>query len=159
MSKMVFLDNTVLSNFAFAKRTEILFLLWPSQVCTTEAVIKEYQAGAMLFKALAGFWQDLPIAKLTDEEEHWKTQLSSNLGAGEASCLATALHRHGVFASDDRKARQVAMQFKIPVLGSVGILFQAVEANLLSLKTGQQILEEMIVTGYHAPIQNLKDLF
>ncbi|MCB9135850.1 MAG: hypothetical protein H6636_10525 [Anaerolineales bacterium] len=159
MTNPIFLDNTILTNFAFAKHPEILFQLWSGQVCTTEAVLKEYQAGAILFEALAGYWQDLPIETLTRQEEQWIIQLPHSLGLGEVSCLAVAFHRHGVFASDDRKARQVAMQFKIPVLGTVGILYQAVEKNVLSLQVGQQVLEAMIVAGYYAPVQNLKDLF
>jgi len=159
MTTKIFLDNTILTNFAFAKHPEILFQLWPGQVCTTEAVLKEYQAGAVLFEALAGYWQALPIEKLTGQEEQWSIQLLHSLGIGEVSCLTATFHRNGVFASDDRKARRVAMQFNIPVFGSVGILYQAVKAKLIPLNAGQQILEDMIAAGYYAPVQNLKDLF
>ena len=117
--------------------------------------MSEYRAGVLAVGVPREIWKDLPIVTLTEVEKAWMANLPPYLGAGEATCLAAALHRKGVLASDDRKARIVAQNLNIPIIGTVGILLLSIEVNLLSMKEAQGLLDQMIAAGYRSPIQNL----
>lgn len=154
----IFLDNTVLFNFGLVERADLLYSLWGERVCTTGAVIREYQAGVLAAGVSQYAWQDLPVIPLSEEEQSWIADLPPFLGAGEAACLAAAVHRNGAFASDDRKARNVARGFGLPVFGTVGILLRSIEVSLLTIAEAQELLDEMIAAGYRSPIQDLNDI-
>jgi len=151
------LDNTVIFNFRLVKQAELLFQLWPGKVCTTEERMNEYRMGLLAVGVPREIWKALPIVTLTEVEKAWMVNLPPYLGAGEATCLATALHRKGVFASDDRKARTFVQSLNIPVIGTVGILLRFVEGSLLSIKEVQGLLDQMIAARYRSPIQNLSE--
>lgn len=77
MSTLAVLDNTVLTNFALVKRTEVVLRLWPS-ACTTAAVLAEYQAGAAIGRVPLNAWSALPIVALTEAEAAWGAGLFSS---------------------------------------------------------------------------------
>ena len=158
MPRLIFLDNTVLSNFGLVERADLLFRLWPGQVCSTKAALDEYQAGISAMDTRSEVWKDLPIVRLSKKEQLWMADLSPFLGAGEAACLAAALHRNGAFASDDRKARKIASHLNVPIFGTVGILLGSTRVNFLSVAEAQLLLEIMIAAGYRSPIQNLIEI-
>lgn len=101
MSRLILLDNTVLTNLALIHRTDLVFRLWAEDVYTTSAVIPEYQAGAAQGKFASSAWEELRIIELTEQETEWMNALPPKLGAGEKSCIAVARHRQGTLASDD----------------------------------------------------------
>lgn len=65
----------------------------------------------------------------------------------------------GVFASDDLRARAVAQEVNIPVVGSVGVLIRGIRRQLLSLSSVQEMLDQMIASGYYSPIDQLESFF
>ncbi|MEA3350788.1 MAG: hypothetical protein U9Q82_09225, partial [Chloroflexota bacterium] len=106
MHNPVLLDNTVLTNFAWAKCAYLPLELWPGHVCVTQAVVEEYRRGVEEVSLPAGIWDHLPLLSLTHEENEWiQGHLPTYLGIGECSAIAAAFHRQGVFASDDLQAR------------------------------------------------------
>lgn len=114
MRNPVLLDNTVLTNFALARCGNLPLKLWPDCVCTTEAVLEEYRRGVKTVSLPTGIWDYLPILHLTSEEEKWmKDSLPPYLALGECTALAAAVHRQGVFASDDRQARKTAQELNL----------------------------------------------
>ncbi|MBP7690060.1 MAG: hypothetical protein KA765_19245, partial [Thermoflexales bacterium] len=116
MPTLAVLDNTVLTNFALAQRTELVMQVWPS-ACTTAAVLAEYQAGAMIGRVPPGAWSALPIVALTEAEAAFEAGLTPRLGAGERACLAVAHLRAGVLVSDDGEARLMAQRLAVPTTG------------------------------------------
>ena len=158
MARPIFLDNTVLFYFGLVERADLLYALWGEKVSTTEAVMREYQAGVSVAGVSQDAWEDLPVVQLSDPEQLWIAELPPFLGAGEAACLAAAVHRNGAFASDDRKARNVARSFDLPVIGTVGILLRCIEAGLLTIAAAQELLDKMIAAGYRSPIQDLIEI-
>jgi len=102
---MVFLDNTVLTNFALIGRPDLIFSIWPDIACTVTPVMEEYQTGVQTSNLPRKAWDGLLIHQLTDEESAMAASLPPKLGAGERACLAAAIMRQGVFASDDQQAR------------------------------------------------------
>ena len=83
----------------------------------------------------------------------------NTLGAGERSCIAVVKNRGGLFVTDDRKARQVALEMGVKVTGTLGILVVAVERKLISIEAANHLLAQMIAYGYRSPVNDLSNLF
>ena len=45
MTRLVLLDNTVLTNLALVNRVDLVIRLWGAAPCTTAPVLAEYQVG------------------------------------------------------------------------------------------------------------------
>lgn len=82
MSKLVLLDNTVLTNFALIEQPKLVLNLWAS-ACTTPAVWAEYRAGVAIHQLPIDAWQSLAVVTLTTAERAFANGLSQRLGAGE----------------------------------------------------------------------------
>lgn len=155
---MVFLDNTVLTNFALIGRPDLIFSIWPDIACTVTPVMEEYQTGVQTSNLPRKAWDGLLIHQLTDEESAMAASLPPKLGAGERACLAAAIMRQGVFASDDQQARKYALQAGVIAVGSVGILIRCIDKELISKPDAQALLDRMIAANYHSPISSLDDI-
>jgi predicted nucleic acid-binding protein len=158
MASVVFLDNTILSNFAMLGRTDLIYSLWPDVACTTKSVLEEYQAGTDILDLPGEAWEGLIVHELSTEETTQLAMLPPQLGAGERSCLAAAIVQKAVFASDDRQARKHATQAGLNVIGSIGTLVQCVKKDLIDKPTAQEILDKMIAANYYSPITNLDEI-
>jgi predicted nucleic acid-binding protein len=158
IKRVVFLDNTVLTNFALIGHPDLIFSLWSGIACTTKQVMQEYQAGVKSSRLPVEAWGDLPVYELADAEMAKATELPSQLGAGERTCLAAAVQRQGIFASDDQQARKYALQIGLAVIGSIGILVRCVKKGLISQAHAQALLDRMIAENYHSPISNLDEI-
>ena len=155
IDRPVLLDNTVLSNFALAGEADLVLRLWPESTCTTPSVLDEYAAGAAAGSLPADAWAGLPVVALTQEERAFAADLSPGLGAGERTCLAVAVHRQGLLASDDLDARRAARRCHVPATGTVGILVRCVQQGHLARDRANHLLAEMIVLGYRSPVSGL----
>jgi predicted nucleic acid-binding protein len=155
---LIILDNTVLSNFSQADAEDLLLGLWSKRICTTQAVLEEYELAVQAGLLPGGAWEQLLVLTLDEEERGFANRSSRRLGAGERTCLAAAWKRNGVFASDDADARAAAQKWGIPVTGTVGILLHAVKRSLLSLSQANRLLRKMITAGYHSPVDRLDEL-
>lgn len=153
----VLLDNTVLSNFAFVNRPELVLRLWGDRCSVTTAVLNEYQMGVSLYDLPKTVWDALSILQLEPSEQQLADQLLQ-LGYGERTCIAIAAQRNGLFVSDDAKARQIAKGLDVAVSGTLGILSLNVRLGHLPLLEGNQILQAMISHGYRTPFSALDDL-
>jgi len=158
MSRLVVLDNTVLSNFAAVRRTDLVLRLWGEAACTTPAAFAEYESGVAGGLLPKDTWAGLSILTLSDEETVFAAGLSSRLGAGERTCIAVAHHRQGLLVSDDLDARKVARQFGVPTTGTISILVLCVQHDLLSRDKANALLMGLIAAGYRARIDNVDSL-
>ena len=156
-SNLALLDNTVLSNFARVDRYNLVMDLWPSCATTLEAW-QEFQAGVIIGKLPKNVWKGLSLIELTADERESSNGLSNILGLGERTCIAAAKHRHGLFMTDDRKARQVALELGIKITGTLGILVVAVERRKITLEEANRLLAAMIENGYRSPVDELDSL-
>ena len=131
--------------------------LWGDGVRTTPSVMAEHQQGVDRGIVPDGAWQKLPTFELGPEEESLCQDLPSNLGPGERSCLAVALHIGGTLATDDLYARKIASMHGVPVTGTVGILIGCIRKGLIDLGEGNRLLQAMIDHSYHSPTTHLDD--
>ena len=155
---LVLLDNTVLSNFSAAQQPGVAIQACPGRACTTEAALAEYLAAPEEEHFVEYAWRDLPIIELTDGERQLAVALPASLGAGERTCLAVAIARGGIIATDDLHARRLAMRYGAKIAGTVGLLVMAIEACLVSLDQANALLTAMIAAGYRSPVESLDAL-
>lgn len=151
------LDNTVLTNFALVGRVDLVLGL-SAEVATTPAVIAEYRAGVAGRGLPANAWDSLSQLTLQPDEQRFADHLPPRLGRGERSCIAVAVHRRGLFASDDREARREAQRHGVAVTGTVGILVLNIRLGRLALEEGNTLLTGMIAQGYRSTVGALDEL-
>lgn len=154
----VLLDNTVLSNFALVRHTELPQQLWGGAICTTPEVVAEYQQGVAAGVVPAAAWDALPQLALTAAEQHFAATLSVRLGPGERTCLAAAHLRHGLLVTDDRNARTLARRLDVAVTGTIGILIRLVRDGHLTHSAAEALLAGMIAAGFRSPVQHLGEV-
>ena len=154
---LVLLDATILTNFARVGLTSVVRDLWGDQVYTTVDVLKEYEAGIRAAGLPQSGWKQLSALALTPDERALASKLFPRLGLGERSCMAIAVSRHALVATDDKPARRAARHHGIAVIGTVGILRRCVERCLFPESEAQTVLGGMIAAGYYAPTRSLKD--
>jgi predicted nucleic acid-binding protein len=126
----VLLDNTVLTNLALVGRGDLVSHLWPKKACTTLSVLEEYRAGAASGLFSPDTWSELSVA----------------------------VHRKGLFATDDLDARRVAREHGVPRTGTLGILVLCVQQGHLVRDQANALLAEMIALGYRSPVESLTPL-
>ena len=61
MTRLVLLDNTVLTNLALVNRVDLVIRLWGAAACTTAPVLAEYQVGVQSGLLPADAWAGLPV--------------------------------------------------------------------------------------------------
>jgi predicted nucleic acid-binding protein len=155
---MLILDNTVLSNFALVARFDLLIKAMEDQIATTPQVIGEFNNGVARGRLPQTSLDWLEVVNLEAEEEALFQELLEHVNAGEASCLAVAAHRSGRVLTDDRDARKLAAQLRIPMSGTLGVLLRLVQIHSLALSEANELLGQMIAYGYRSPVKKLEDL-
>ena len=163
MPKVLF-DACVLSNFALSGSLHILKSCYEGY-----AYMSSFVAAENLRGFLSGNTELDEVRKAVDtwlietsiegkEEKTLFETLSVSLGAGEASSIAIAKVRGYTFASDDRAARRDAAYLEVPLTGTLGILWKAVNMKLITLGNGDIILSSMCKKGFYSPVKSLKEL-
>jgi predicted nucleic acid-binding protein len=152
------LDNTVMSNFALVERPDLLQTVLGSQVATPQQAFDELIAGVRRGRLPDVDWSWLPIWTLEAADQARYQHFLRTLNAGEAACLAMALHRKCRIVTDDRDAREFAHRLRIPLSGTLGILARLVDIESLSLEQADTFLSRMIAAGYRSPALSLREL-
>ncbi len=151
--KLVLLDNTVLSNFAFVRRPDLITNIWKNCATTLQAW-DELQNGILTKKTSSGQWDGLPLMELNEAEMvFWQTL--PKMGNGESSCLAAAYCRQAIFATDDAKARAVGLRLGMEISGTIGFLLAAVARQVTTRQEANTLLKKMITAGYRSPVKDL----
>ena len=158
MSRLYVVDNTVLSNFARIQHPELLELAVAPDAITPPTVRHELRLGENLGVLPRLDWQWLPTATLDTVEQALAEELRVGMDAGEAECLALAIHRKGVIVTDDRGARQKAAQRGVEMSGTIGVLKNLVRDGHLTLAEADGYLGALIAQGFRSPVESLKQL-
>jgi predicted nucleic acid-binding protein len=161
-------NTTVISNFGSIGQLDLLHHLYSTIHISTE-VYEEIQTGQEegyrfyadidqhIHPFAADGWIHL-ISMANEQELQLFGKLSSRLHRGEASCLAIAQQRHWSLLTDDRAARNEALNLDIRVSGTLGCLVLMVERDLYTLEQTNIWLTEMIRQGYWSPVTDLTGL-
>ncbi len=161
-------NTTVISNFASIGQLDLLRQLYRTLHISTE-VYDEIQSGLEegyrfytdIDQHINPFTADgwIQLTNMANEQElQLFGKLLSRLHRGEASCLAIAQQRHWSLLTDDRAARNEALNLDIRVSGTLGCLVLMVERGLYTLEQANTWLTEMIQQGYWSPVTDLTGL-
>ncbi len=152
-------DTTILSNFSFARRPDLLRASCLENIMTATQVMAEYQDGVAKHLVPQYDWHWLSVLTLdTPEEIRLFDQLHLRLGAGESACLSLAMYRGFMVLTDDLDARRWAHRTEIPVSGTIGLLVQLVQGKAITLEEANGLLTVMREHGYYAPVTSLDEL-
>ena len=150
MSKIVIADSACLIGLSKIGELHILRQLFgkiliPSAVFHEVVILGMGRAGA----------EEVKNAKWIETHEV-ENQLAVKafrltLGTGESEAIVLALEREADFIIlDDWKARQMALELSLPVIGTVAVLTKAVEKGIIDEL--QSILEELRRAGFRFPL-------
>ncbi|MCS6918615.1 MAG: hypothetical protein NZM28_02465 [Fimbriimonadales bacterium] len=151
------LDTTVLSNFLQIAQSDFLSQL-PFQMLTVPPVMAEVRQGFDTGKVPIASLEWLAVLELSEMEQQTFERYNLILGAGEAAALAVCASRRLRLATDDYEARQLAVQLRIPLTGTIGLLAVGVRTGIIVSETAEQWLQQMIQRGYHSPVKSLAEL-
>ena len=160
----VIANNTLLSNFAFVNRLNLLkgvfgkVYLTPVIRCEIENGILEGHVFQERTKQIIETKDWLLVIGFDQDEQKLFNQLTKTLDAGEASCIAIAKSRKWIFLTDDKDARQTAERLMIQLSGTVGFLRLARDKKLITSDEGDDLLQSMIANGYYSPVLRLDDI-
>jgi predicted nucleic acid-binding protein len=159
-----FFDTVVLSNFALAERLDLLVTRYGARLAITNEVLDEISDGVA-----AGHDGLAPIQTLAadgvvkatvlnPDERKLYVKLLRALGPGEASCIAAAVTRHALVATDDRAARACCAEHKVQVTGTIGILKACCRDCALTADRADAILAAMVAHGFYSPVRRISDV-
>jgi predicted nucleic acid-binding protein len=150
----VLTDTTVLSNFAQARRPDLLQRAFPD-LLAPPAVLAELRTGERLGRVPICDWSWLGVIQLTESENAYADGLRPDLGPGEASCLALVRSRGLFLLTDDGNARRVAQSLQGEISGTLGVLAKLVRREILSLDQADDLLATMRRRGYRSPVRSI----
>jgi predicted nucleic acid-binding protein len=156
---VILIDNTVLSNFTLAQTVRVLRAYCAGKGRVTSQVLKEFEDGVQGGVLPSTNLKWLRRVKLRGREEHALfSQLRTQVGAGEASCLAIAVVRGYSILSDDMRARRIARIMGVAVSGSIGVLLELLRVRRLTHEEGNNLLRIFIEHGYFSPVDRVDRL-
>lgn len=158
ISPIELLDTTVLSNFALVNSIHLLPFILGDKASSTAEVISEFEQGIQLQRLPPTNLTWLSILPLSFNEQLTSDQLKNRLGSGERTCIALAIHRQGRVFTDDFLARKIAAELRVPVSGTLGLLAWLVIDGYLQLAQSDQLLSQMVQTGYRSPVKSISQL-
>ena len=101
-------------------------------------------------KAVANEWSMAPpdwIMVQSVQNQTLVQSLHGRLGAGESETIAYALEcAPARVILDDKRARQIAKQFDLPITGTVGVIVRAKERGFVSAV--EPVLNELRAVGF-----------
>ena len=160
------LDNTVIARFAGTNQFNLLCQLYSKRIIIPSNVIAEAVIVPGTEQILQSAIQDNHIeiytldyiSGATEFKEY--AQLRRRFGEGESAAMAIAKTWNCTLGSDDLSATlKYSRNHGIQLIGSLGILYDAFESNLLNYGQAAQLLVDMItVTGYRCPVNNFQQV-
>jgi len=136
-------DTTVIIALAKIERLRLLKELWQTILIpesVKEEVIEE-KPGAKIFReAIKEGWI---IVKEIQENDVVKI-LRSHLGAGESECIALALEQKAhLLITDDKKAKSYAKKIGLNVIGTLGLIVQAVGESVITAEEAVGMIQKL----------------
>ena len=147
-------DTSALFNFGHRDTLLPLLEMLKSEavLCAPEAVVDELRPERRL--DYARFCRDhmtIRRAQARSEDLAVLGKLSAELGPGEIEVLLLARDTGGTAILDDRKARQVAEQLGVNVIGTLGLIAYGVEREWMTAGGAIQAVRQLRSNGFFLP--------
>jgi predicted nucleic acid-binding protein len=139
----VFLDATVISNYASTNSVEFLVRVLETPL-VVPAVRDEIEQRVnlgheYLARAVEAFDEGLPVSSVPPEIG--SVSPYERLDTGETEALRGAAERDGTLATDDLAARRLATELDVPVTGSIGLLVLGIKREHIDSATADEWLD------------------
>lgn len=156
-------DTVSLSNFLLAEAGALLDRRYRKRGVVTWEVYGELSSGMTSFPRLKRIDRFIDegvfrLCSLSGRSRKTFTGLIADLGKGEASCLAFAMHKKATVVTDDRVARKRCTQMNLPFTGTLGILKASVLDGQISLEQADRILKKMTQAGFYSPVRGISEI-
>lgn len=161
--KFIF-DTVSISNFCLADSLHLIEYRYKGKAFISTEVYGEIldgvSSGCQELNSIEEIIRNKAMGILVMDGKEYETYRSflSNLGKGEASCIAIAKKRNMTVVTDDRAARNRCIEFKVRFTGSIGIIKASVKDGFISLLEADLILSKMIAAGFYSPINNISQI-
>ena len=154
------LNTTVLSNSVSIDRADLLASL--AGICTVPVVQEELEDGVgdhlFLRPAVNAVGEEIPVAPISETVANRDAVVRGYLDPGESQAFAPADVHDGRLLTDDGDARQFAKEQGVTVVGSVGVLLAAIDAEKIDEATANDWLQTWIDEfGYRVPYRSTED--
>jgi len=159
------IDTGIVSRYSFSRRFDILEQLYGSNIIIPGDVLTEcWQITKMrdsLQTALSSGWLEQFTIDFVDHAEIASTfgKLTKKFGPGESAVLSIARVNGCTVGCDDmRAARKFCEKYDIELKGSIGILHEAYNKNIITHSDADIILNDMInLSNYKSPISDFQE--
>jgi predicted nucleic acid-binding protein len=156
-------DTCVLINLAHVSRLDLLGQLQDMVFHAPQEVLNEVTDPGQMRKVEAamenGALRSFKIAAV--EELESVAEYVEQFGKGESACLAVAIHRHWVVATDETKDRRLSREIaakRIQVINTPGILLKAIRQGVLSVQAADLIKEELEANRFKMSFKSFQEL-
>jgi len=159
--KPIFLDATVISNYASTNSIEFLVDILEAPV-VAPAVRDEIEQGVdfgheYLTSAVEAFDEGLVVSDVPPKIG--RMNLRKRLDPGETEALRGGVERDGTLGTDDLAARRLATELDVPVTGSVGLLVLGIKREHIDSETADKWIDIWRTErGYYAPVESVTEL-
>ena len=144
----IVLDTVTISNFIKVGKLDLLCELYAGSLYVTKMVIIELGKGDI---DIANWIQSGQIKEaIFDYDLTIQKDLSDNLHDGEISCNIYGVKSDCAIATDEKKARNIITEIyrHRKLTGTVGLLIELVQEQLITRQYAEQLLAEMIERGF-----------
>ncbi|MED3441938.1 hypothetical protein [Bacillus subtilis] len=154
-------DTGIILRFGITNQLRILESLYSGNIILPTEVINEFitigKLNHDLTDAIQKKWIEEFKINFVDHPNICLTfaKLNKRFGAGESAVMAIAKDKGWTVGSDDLKAtKKYCSTNKIPLMGTLGILYDAYDKEIINASEGQQILNDMLSkTRYICPVK------
>jgi len=140
------LNTTVCSNFSAIDRIDLVADL--TGICAVPEVKRELDAGIQthpyLQPVLDALDDTIPVAPISETVANREAVVRGHLDPGEAQAFSLADTHDGRLLTDDGDARTFAKDQGVTVVGSVGVLLTALDADRIDEPTANDYLQTWI---------------
>lgn len=147
----IVLDTVTISNFLNADILDLLCEFYRDSLYVTEVVIVDLEKGDF---DISTWINDGRIKRVVfDYDISFLKKIRSSLHDGEISCIMYARETNITVATDDKSARKTVSELcgDEKLTGTVGLLYELLEADLLTSEQARALLQKMINYGYFPP--------
>ena len=161
--RLVLVDANVLLNLAFVNRLDLLGAMPELEFRSPEEVLTEIVSARerMLVEdsRRRGDLGDIAFSEVA--ELALFAELRRSLGMGEAACLALAVHRGALVASDEKRAFRREAETRLGlgrILNTPGLLLLAIRRGLLTIGEADELKRILEANRFRMKFGSFKEL-
>jgi predicted nucleic acid-binding protein len=159
--RLVLVDANVLINLAVVDRLDLLGALAGLDFRVPQEVLSEViREKARVDGALRhGYLQEMLLGEV--EELAFFVELRRVMGLGEAACLALAVHRKALVASDEKRVFRREAEARLGpgrILNTPGLLLLGIRRGILTIKEADELKAELERQRFRMKFASFREL-